>query len=113
MNRISELFLNTTPPPPLEYLIGPVEASEFLHVGVDTIEFWAAAQLIPAHELRYEDRKVWRFRRSELAEWRRLNPDIASPKGRRKLATSKRKPSVAKKKRIAPPPNTNSTRKNS
>lgn len=111
MNRLSDLLLDTTPPPPPEYLIGPVEAAEFLHVSIDTVLFWAMAQLIPAHQLRYNGQTAWRFRRSELAEWRKQNPDLASPKGRRKLATSGRKASVTRKKRAALQPFSSQIRK--
>jgi excisionase family DNA binding protein len=111
LNRLSDLLLDTTPPPPLEYLIGPVEAAEFLHLSIGTILLWAMAQLIPAHQLRYDGRTAWRFRRSELDEWRKQNPDYASPKGPRRVATSKRKPSVIQKKRTASQSNSSHARK--
>ncbi|WP_228370789.1 helix-turn-helix domain-containing protein [Candidatus Korobacter versatilis] len=88
-----------------------MEAAEFLHVSMDTIFYWAMAQLIPAHQLRYDGQTAWRFKRSELAEWRKQNPDLASPKGQRKLATRKRKPSVTQKKRTFPPANASKERK--
>ena len=111
MNRLSDLLLDTTPPPPPEYLIGPVEAAEFLNVGIDTIYFWATAQLLPAHQLRYDGKTAWRFRRSELAAWREQNPDLASPKGRRKLASRGRKASGTRKKQTAPMPDASRKRK--
>jgi hypothetical protein len=111
LNRLSDLLLDLTPPPPLEYLIGPVEAAEILHVSSDIVIFWATIHLIPAHQLRYDGKIAWRFKRSELANWRKQNPGYASPKGPRKLGTSKCKPSRAQRKRTSPQPNSSRSRK--
>lgn len=102
MSRLSDFLHRTPPPPPIEYLIGPIEAAEFLRVPIDTVFYWAMAQLIPAHQLRHNGQTAWRFKRSELSEWCKQNPDLASPKGQRKLPTRKHKASVNQKKRTAP-----------
>lgn len=105
MNKFSDFHSDSTLPAPIEYLVGPIEAAKFLHVDLDTIFYWAMVELVPAHQLRYEGKTAWRFRLSELALWREQNPDLAGPKGRKRVSTRKRTGQVTRKRPTSARPN--------
>lgn len=91
MNRLTGFHLDLTPPPPLEYLIGPVEAAEFLRRDVQLVVCWAELGIIPVHKLRYDGREALRFRKSELAAWLKQAKREGGPKGLRQLTSDTRK----------------------
>jgi hypothetical protein len=105
MNRLSGFPLDTSQPAPLEYLVGPDEAAEFLHLDIHIVLFWASINLLPAHPLRYNGQTAWRFKLSELAWWVEQNRSDASPKGLKKLANGAHKASSTRKGPRAAKPN--------
>jgi hypothetical protein len=91
MRRFTDLNFEYTPPPPSEYLVGPVEAAKFLQREIELVFCWAELGLIPALQRRYDGHAAWRFRISELAAWVEQSKRDGGPKGFRQLTASTRK----------------------